>query len=463
MNLLKFRSGRRPRTQPERVRRTVPLCLLQLEDRCLLSYSVTDLGTLGGLHSWAYGINDAGNVVGAAMVTGFRYSHAYLYSGGSLTDLGVLKGKGIFSTGQDINTAGQIVGSSNYTTGNATLYHAFVYKLVNGTPTMVDLGALGGPNSYGTGINNGGLIVGYANYTGGAMDKYHAFRYNLDNTKTDLGTLGGDNSQAYDINDAGQIVGVASTGSENHAFIWQNGTMTDIGVLPGYTTGSEAQGVNSLGAVVGGSFGLFGVHQTVIYHGFLYSNGTLTDLGNLGQGGNYSYAFDINDLGQAVGTANTTFGDSPHHAFLWQSGTMTDLNSLIPSGTGWVLSEADAINNNGQIVGWGFLNGKMHAFLVTPGTSPSGEGRGLRPRLDALTAQSLRPTNLASQLTSPATPSRTTATPPAASDVAPASSSLATTTDTSNGRSRGASEGWTFAPLQLESPASPNLLASPAG
>ena len=47
-------------------------------------------------------------------------------------------------------------------------------------------------------------------------------------TVTDLGTLSGANSaKVSDINKTGQIVGT----SANHAFLWSNGAMTDLGTL----------------------------------------------------------------------------------------------------------------------------------------------------------------------------------------------------------------------------------------
>ncbi len=45
---------------------------------------------------------------------------------------------------------------------------------------------------------------------------------------------------------------------------------------------------------------------------------------------------------------------------------MTDLTDLLPSGPGWVLSVVTAINDLGQIVGSGSINGASHAFLLTP-------------------------------------------------------------------------------------------------
>ena len=45
---------------------------------------------------------------------------------------------------------------------------------------------------------------------------------------------------------------------------------------------------------------------------------------------------------------------------------MRDLNGLIPSGSGWVLTEARDINDSGRIVGTGWRNGEQRGFLLTP-------------------------------------------------------------------------------------------------
>ena len=70
---------------------------------------------------------------------------------------------------------------------------------------------------------------------------------------TDLGTLGGDyvHSMATDINSRGQVVGWSNGDSgTNHAFLWEDGKMTDLGTLPG-SGGSMAKGINNRGQVVG--------------------------------------------------------------------------------------------------------------------------------------------------------------------------------------------------------------------
>ncbi|MFL5255603.1 MAG: PEP-CTERM sorting domain-containing protein [Rhodopila sp.] len=42
------------------------------------------------------------------------------------------------------------------------------------------------------------------------------------------------------------------------------------------------------------------------------------------------------------------------------------MNDEIAAGSGWVLNSAEDINNNGQITETGMINGRQHAFLLTP-------------------------------------------------------------------------------------------------
>jgi probable HAF family extracellular repeat protein len=92
----------------------------------------------------------------------------------------------------------------------------------------------------------------------------------------------------------------------------------------------------------------------------------MQDLGTLG--GAFSSASGINASGQIVGNASTT-GDVANHAFLYTGGSMYDVNSLIASTSGWEIVNAVAINDNGQIVGTGWLNGVRfvnHALRLDP-------------------------------------------------------------------------------------------------
>jgi probable HAF family extracellular repeat protein len=53
-----------------------------------LEYTITDLGALGGTHSYASGINNNGQVVGSVYKAVNDTSRAFLYSNGAMTDLG---------------------------------------------------------------------------------------------------------------------------------------------------------------------------------------------------------------------------------------------------------------------------------------------------------------------------------------------------------------------------------------
>ena len=72
------------------------------------SKALTDLGTLGGQHSAAFGINDNGLVTGAADLDHpTRYtSHAFLYDG-VMHDIGTLGG--YVSLGRDVTPAGMLL------------------------------------------------------------------------------------------------------------------------------------------------------------------------------------------------------------------------------------------------------------------------------------------------------------------------------------------------------------------
>jgi probable HAF family extracellular repeat protein len=177
----------------------------------------------------------------------------------------------------------------------------------------------------------------------------------------DLGTFGGRGSDAYDINDSGTIVGWAQlSDATQHAFVYSNGVMTDLGESLGRGISSIATAINASGQIVG-----------LGRNAFLYSNGVFTDLGSLGGGS--SYAHDINASGHVVGSSTLTsdgnFNDT--HAFIYRDGEIHNLNSLIDPSSQWTLINAKGINDRGQIVGWGWHDGYPRAYLLTPIPEPS--------------------------------------------------------------------------------------------
>jgi probable HAF family extracellular repeat protein len=325
------------------------------------TYNVIDLGTLGGTSSQALGINNAGQIVGYAITSSNQQHAAYWANSSSpAIDLGTLGGT--FGEAIAINPSGEMIGDAT-TSGDA---HDDPAVWTNSSSGAINLGGLGGTNGGAQGINTSGQIVGYA-YTTNNL-QHAAFWNNRSGPAIDLGTLGGSSSVAFGINVSGQIVGDANTTSNNsHAAYWPNSSSepVDLGTLGG--TLSDAYAVNNLGQIVGDAY----TAGDAAYHATLWTNSSsgLIDLGTLG--GAYGQALGINAASQIVGTASTSNGT--FHAAFWTVGTNSalDLNSLIPMNSGWVLQQANAINDSGEIVGFGTIGGQTHAFALVPASSPS--------------------------------------------------------------------------------------------
>ncbi|MGZ4956303.1 MAG: DUF4347 domain-containing protein [Methylobacter sp.] len=331
-----------------------------------LSPILTDLGV--GLTSIT-GINNAGQIVGKAWFVDDVYGngsfHAVLWQNGSILDLGRLAldpgdppSASVYgnSGATSINNAGQIVGWSIPSWG-IVIPHAFLWQ-----DTMIDISRDTSNNSwvatYAHDINNAGQIVGTLSgrnpATGIDDGTSHGFlgQYNLSIP------TGYNSSEAWAINDVGQVVGnvtakeVFGTAGivAKHAFLWQNETMIDLGVLPGGSV-SIATDINNTGQIIGLANTASG-----ITHSFLWQNGTMTDLGTLN--GQPFVAQSINNAGQIVGYLI----GSTYHAALWQDGTLIDLNSLLPTGSEWELRGGTGIevhiNDRGQITVAGFYNNR---------------------------------------------------------------------------------------------------------
>jgi len=209
---------------------------------------------------------------------------------------------------------------------------------------------------------------------------------------TDLGTLGL-STGLTNINASGQVAGSsfmgvdpATGGQLYHAGLWTpstpngpSGSWIDLGTFGGPSSGPTD--INNSGQVAG-----FADTATGLYHAFLWTpvtpngtSGSMIDLGTLG--GNSSTVSALNNAGQVVGGADTPTGSSP---FVWENGVLYDLNNLIPANSGWVLTVASDINNNGQIVGSGIHNGQSSAFLLTDPNGVFADGGARLTDLGAL-------------------------------------------------------------------------------
>ena len=318
--------------RPEPLPTSPGIAALAAGQSTVVGASVTSLGNFESA-----AINETGQLAG------YLNGHAALWSGGHVLDLGTLGGTHSYANA--INNAGQVAGHS-YTAadpeGGWSEGHAFLWTPGAG---MQDLGTLGGPSSIAHGMNDHGQVVGESYTSSGAR---HAFLWTPGQGMQDLGALGGDftSAIAHDINNSGQVVGESSKPgppeSASRAFLWTSARgMEPIGSLAGL--GSIALAINDAGQVVGRSWTGYGW-----FHAFLWTSRTgMQDLGTLvtsEKSGMNSMANAINEDGLVVGVSNAA-GNILNHAFVWSASD--GMEDLYPStGQSW----ATGINNRGQVI-----------------------------------------------------------------------------------------------------------------
>jgi probable HAF family extracellular repeat protein len=357
-------------------------------------YKLVDLGTLGGPHS--YGeingdgiplLNNSG-IVGSfadtaspdpnapnCAVPDCFLAHAFRWKDGVMTDIGALPG-GLFSGAGSTNARGWMAGQSStsiidpnlgVTEGRAVLWK-------NGH--ILDLGDLpGGTESLSVYVNDSGQVIGFSD--NGVPDANSPFFFPTgtqirtflweNGTMRDVGTLGGA-SAVPGVNCSGQqrnvLVGASflnntpnsSTGIPTvEPFVWKDGLMTDLGTLGG--TIGFAQCPNFRGQVIGNS----DLSGDVNVHGFLWENGTINDLGTLG--GPNSEAIWLNHAGMIVGSADLP-GEHLHDAVVWKEGKIIDLGTV----DGDACSRGRGLNARGQAVGGSSdCRNFLHAFIWEEG------------------------------------------------------------------------------------------------
>ena len=371
-------------------------------------YTIIDLGELTDESSFGNGLSSNGVVVGqfqaprdANNIQAFE-SHGFIFDGTFFTDIGTLEPDvaDATSAAQDVNDNGQVVGFSQInvsTDPDTTILRERAIIFENGV--LTDLGlpeSIESSDSKSISINNAGLISGFATTLRNAQEPEAAFFEQaaiIDPTATgDKFTLLGSlvplsstddtavsSARASNLN--GQITGWSTTELDGavapvHAFYIDplgTGLMVDMGTLGGNR--SSSSDINESGVIVGradveGSI-VNGFH--VMAFKFDLANDTeLVPLGVLNDEFPDSVANGINDLGQVVGFSIAGAPLDPAlpiertHAVLFENGLVVDLDLQIDCPLGWTLALAKDINNNGQIVGSGVLNGKTHGFLLTP-------------------------------------------------------------------------------------------------
>lgn len=352
--------------------------------------TINNLGQTGGL------INDTGETV---VVSGTNTVTASLWKDGQqVYDYGVIGG--LHSSVACVNSAEEIAGYTTHTDGASYVIHAYKGSYLNASDVWVDRGVVNYDNfdqilnidinfspgavfrgnwtrldvwlllSQGSNLSlldrNGQPVrvqwvdVGTATYN---QNVGEAFTVKKDGAINHLGVAAGtlsisNQSRATKLNDLGAVVGLSGSGS----FIWSEGQ-------PMQTLGTSlALSINNAGQIVGEQ-----TRDGQVWPRFpeLIDNNRVTFLPVLpGYQNTGGTAWGINNSGLIVGASGDTYGEFWNAtASLWVDGTAINLNTLLPSGSGWQLSQAYDINDQGWIVGRGFKAGDpfAHYFrLRTP-------------------------------------------------------------------------------------------------
>jgi probable HAF family extracellular repeat protein len=295
-------------------------------------------------------MSDAGVIVGVTVdpnetaVHGrIPYQDPFMLKNGQVVSLGSLTpapaSGTTYGAANDINGSGQIVGYSYVSSAGQT--HAFLYE--NGALKDISIGTGG---SWAQAINESGQIAIYTN----------SGTYIYTNGSTRLVPGSDQMFVPVAMNDSGQIAGTQS--GAGAATFYDGSKLINLAPLVPKTY-SLATGLNNAGQVIGNGYSASGDD----YQGFVYAAGAVHLL--TAPGSVQSYAESINNAGDVVGSIVNT--DKTVWPYLYRNGTMTNLNSLPGvAESGWVLTTASKINNAGQILAAGYLNGQPKRCVLTP-------------------------------------------------------------------------------------------------
>lgn len=219
---------------------------------------------------------------------------------------------------------------------------------------LTDLGTLGGEESQARGINDSGVVVGWS------CDSDHLFRPTawvngrIRPLAMPAGVMEGD---ATAINNAGVIaVTCFPYGQERHACLTGVAARPVSVITLSREAASQPRAINNTGMIAGAAGRhAFSARACAWLKGVEYP----LQVPNCEQ----AFVYGINDAGHAVGAFYRH--DGKDHALVWKDGEYEYLDALQGES-----SQALAINNKDQIVGFAIPPGKGNrAFLVSGGST----------------------------------------------------------------------------------------------
>jgi probable HAF family extracellular repeat protein len=272
---------------------------------------VTQLGTLGGRESQAFGINDRGDVAGASMIDvppGAFGLRAFFFSDGLMENLGTVRG---LSQGIAVNNRRIVVGYDSDTSGEPQ--DAFIYR--NGRKRLVPAAVMSA------------------------------------------------------INERGQIAGaeIAPVTNVTTAFVFHRGRFRYLGTLPGDVSAAPAA-INERGQTIGFSWNAAGVNRMFFHDGRRMHELEGPAVGDM----RHLVPVGLNNRGDVTVNENDDTGGTSGAGHLYHDGEWHNLNNLLsprdPQSPFVTMLRVGGINDRGQIVAVG-RNSQTNfdgTYLLTP-------------------------------------------------------------------------------------------------
>ena len=287
-----------------------------------------------------------------------------------------------------------IVSGYSYNDNTVPLQHAVRWDTTTEPFTLTEIGTLAnattgarGDTSTAYDLSEPGRIAGYSDIPNddGTFVPFHAILFDDTSGLLDLGTFDTSfpefqhgYSISYDVNSPGQVVGLASSteGGNWHFLPFVSdatGTLHELARDPAYSGSQEwyAVAINDSGLI--GGHVIAAPNQSFPY--YWPDEAAQPVPVTLPSAYPYGEIYGMNAQGQMVGILWNDAGTE--HAFVFDTTQgARDLNDLVDPAGGWVISFARDINDSGQIVGSGTINGLARGFLLTPSSLVMGRISG---------------------------------------------------------------------------------------